>query len=435
MHVDEGKGRKRNARSGGGRESAVSIYNVDMAELVAGEAGVEVSPGRGVPAPERPVVYDTTLRDGEQMPGVRFTPEQKVRIARLLDEARVPQIEAGFPAVSGCELDAIKAVTSLGLDADMLVLTRLTPEDVELARACDADWTLLFIASSPSHLKYKLRTDVQTIAGRIPELVDLVKGYGMVPSFSTEDSTRTPLAHLELLNAVAMEAGAARVGVTDTVGCASPHAISRFVADVKRFTPAALSVHLHNDFGMATANAVMGVAAGAEAVAVTVNGMGERAGNVPLEEFVMSLEALYGVDMGMDTTLFGELSRTVAECSGVPVAPCKPLVGPNAFTHESGIHVAAILEDPFTYEPITPERVGNCRRLTLGKHSGLSYVMDRLRRAGLRVDEDQSQRILDEVKRMGELNGRVDDDQFCAIVHQVTGDGAELPSPGREGSA
>ena len=233
---------------------APSIYNPTMAEAAAlpGCAG-------GFP---RPVIYDTTLRDGEQMPGVRFTSEQKLEIARLLDSAGVPQLEVGFPAVSPGECEAIKGVAAAGLDADILVLTRLTMEDVELARACDADMALLFVASSPSHLTHKLRTDIETIAERIPVIIDRVKAYGITPSFSTEDSTRTPLEDLRRLNTAAVGAGAERVGVTDTVGCASPHAIQRLVRDVKEFTPVPLSIHLHNDFGMATANAVMGVCAG-----------------------------------------------------------------------------------------------------------------------------------------------------------------------------
>ncbi len=383
----------------------------------------------------RPVIYDTTLRDGEQMPGVRFTSEQKLEIARLLDSAGVPQIEVGFPAVSPGECEAIKGVAAAGLDADILVLTRLTVEDVELARACDADMALLFVASSPSHLTHKLRTDIETIAGRIPVIIDRVKDYGITPSFSTEDSTRTPLEDLRRLNTAAVGAGAQRVGVTDTVGCASPHAIQRLVRDVKEFTPMPLSVHLHNDFGMATANAVMGVCAGAGAVAVTVNGIGERAGNVPLEEFIMSMEVLYGVDMGIDTQEFGKLSKMVSQASGVPVNPCKPLVGGHAFTHESGIHIAAILEEPSTYESIPPSMVGNRRVLTLGKHSGLSYVMDRLDQAGVRVSDADTRRILEEVKRLGELNGRVDEDQFATIVERVTGTGSHGLARGREGSA
>lgn len=409
------------------RDFNASIYNDNgsLCPTSAGEDGDDAPPAATARA--RPVVYDTTLRDGEQMPGVRFRPDEKVRIATMLDRVGVPEIEAGFPAVSRGEREAIREVARLGLDARILVLTRLCMEDVELARRCDADCALVFIGSSPTHLRHKLRTDIPSIAERVPPVLERVRDYGMVPSFSTEDSTRTPLSDLRVLHRAALDAGARRIGVTDTVGCASPEAIRGFVTTVKEFTPVPLSVHLHNDFGMATANAVTGATAGAELVATTVNGMGERAGNVPLDEFVMAMEVLYGVDMGMDTSLFFELSRTVAEAAGITLHPTKPLTGSNAFTHESGIHVAAILEDPSTYEAIAPEAVGNHRDLVLGKHSGLSYVTNRLRWEGIEVDALQSRAVLEEVKRVGELKGRVDDETFRDIVHSV------LASYGRAG--
>jgi methanogen homocitrate synthase len=217
----------------------------------------------------------------------------------------------------------------------------------------------------------------------------------------------------------AEECHATRIGVTDTLGCASPEAIFNMVTEVKKHVRIPISVHLHNDFGLALANAIAGVKAGAKAVTTTVNGIGERAGNVPLEQFVATMKYVYRCDLGIDTTKLKELSDIVAEYSGLGMPKNQPLVGQNVFSHESGIHVAAVLNCPMTYEPIPPEEVGNKRHLIMGKKTGLNYIRKRVEELNLVATEEQLAKILCEVKKTGERKGRVSDDEFKQIVSTV----------------
>ena len=373
---------------------------------------IHASPYNSLRLDRKVTIYDSTLRDGEQMPGVSFTREQKVAIARKLDSIRVPQIEAGFPAVSRDERETVREIASLGLDAEILTLSRVTPQDIDAVIHCDPDMILLFAATSDLHLKYKLKMDYPTLRERCLEAIEYAKGHGFKVSFSSEDSTRTPPDRLLDILGAAVDAGVDRIGFTDTVGCATPEAVAGMVRMVKRMLGERkpglpLSVHLHNDFGLGVANALAGVGAGADAVCVTVNGIGERAGNVPLEEFVMAVKVLYGTDLGIHTRELMGLSELVSGCSGVPVHRNKPLVGHNAFCHESGIHVAALLNHHATYEVIPPELVGNTRHLRLGKHTGTTVVRRLLEDRGLTVTPDQVARITDRVKERSDVDGEM----------------------------
>ncbi|MDH7507957.1 MAG: homocitrate synthase family protein [Methanomassiliicoccales archaeon] len=365
------------------------------------------------------IVYDSTLRDGEQMPGVAFNAEQKITIARLLDDARVPQIEAGFPAVSESEQQIIKEITSLGLRAKILALSRVLKSDIDAAVDAGVDLVLLFIATSDLHLKYKLKMNKEQVLSRVVDALDYCRERGVPASVSSEDSMRTDLDFLIKFMKTAEEAGASRLGITDTVGCASPEAVSFVVSSVASNVKKPISIHLHNDFGLALANAIAAVKAGASAVTTTVNGIGERSGNVPLEQFVSVMKFIYGCDLGIDCTRLKELSDTVARFSKCQLSPHHPLVGENAFAHESGIHVAAILNCPMTYECIPPEAVGNRRRLLMGKHTGMTFVKKRLEEMNINATNEQIQRILQLVKMIGEQKGRVTDAEFAQLVEKV----------------
>ncbi|MEM2944454.1 MAG: homoaconitate hydratase [Methanomassiliicoccales archaeon] len=362
------------------------------------------------------IIYDSTLRDGEQMPGVAFTRDQKVEIAALLDDAHVPEIEAGFPAVSESEKDTIKAISSMGLKAKILALSRLVKKDIDDAVDAGVDLVLLFIATSDIHLKYKLKMSREEVLSKVAEALDYCKERGVMASMSSEDSMRTDLDFLMEFLQIAENCGASRLGLTDTVGCASPEAVSHVVSVVAKKVKKPISIHLHNDFGLALANAIAAVKAGASAVTTTVNGIGERSGNVPLEQFVTVMKYLYGCDLGIDCTKLKKLSETVARYSRCTLSPHHPLVGENAFAHESGIHVAAILSCPMTYECIPPETVGNMRRLLMGKHTGMNYIRKRLEELGISTDEKHVHAILQHVKRLGEMKGRVSDEEFLEIV-------------------
>lgn len=366
--------------------------------------------------PNKIMVYDSTLRDGEQMPGVSFKKSEKIAIARKLDDIGVSQIEAGFPAVSREEEKTVKAVKKEGLSAEILALSRLRREDIDVCIECDVDMVLLFIASSSLHLKYKLRMTEEEVLERTGEMVQYTKDHGLKTGFSTEDSTRTEFRILKKLNQAAEQHGADRIGLTDTVGCITPEGMRYLAMKMKQSLSSPFSVHLHNDFGLALANALAGVQSGASAVATTVNGIGERGGNLALEEFVVAMMVLYNKDLGIDTTGLKEVSELVAKLSGVKIPKNKPLVGRNAFSHESGIHVAATLECPMTYEPIPPSFVGNKRKLVLGKHSGKTVVRERLEEKGVIATEKEICDILREIKVIGEQKGRVSSREFWEVV-------------------
>jgi methanogen homocitrate synthase len=365
------------------------------------------------------VIYDSTLRDGEQTPGISFSQEQKLTIARKLDEMHVPEIEAGFPAVSENERDTVKAISSLGLDARILTLSRITRSDIDACVEAGSDLALLFIGTSDIHLKYKFNKPKEFVLEKVAEGLDYCHERGIAAALSAEDSTRTDMDFLLQVYRKAEECHASRIGVTDTLGCASPEAIFNIVTTVRRSLRTPISVHLHNDFGLALANAIAGAKAGAQAVTTTVNGIGERAGNVPLEQFVAALKYVYRCDLGIDTTKLKELSDIVAEYSGLGLPKNQPLVGQNVFSHESGIHVAAVLNCPMTYEPIPPEEIGNKRHLVMGKKTGLNYVRKRVEELGLTASEEQLAKVLCEVKKLGERKGRVADDEFKHIVSAV----------------
>ena len=393
------------------RFSAVSPYNA--ASRVA--------------LPETIIVYDSTLRDGEQMPGVHFTRDQKVAIARKLDEVGVHQIEAGFPAVSDGERESVKTIAGLALDADVLCLSRTLQSDIDAAIDCDVDMVLLFVATSELHLRYKLKMTREQVLEKAVQSVEYAAAHGLKASLSTEDSTRSDLGFMLDVYRASEEAGAARLGITDTLGCAGPDAVSHIVTRIRSATRLPLSVHLHNDFGLGVANSVAAVASGAEAIATTVGGIGERAGNVPLEQFVMTLKHIHKRDIGIKTEGLTDLARMVFDAAKLPLPNNQPWVGSNAFSHESGIHVAAVLNCPMTYECVDPEEVGNRRRLVLGKHSGTAIVRSRLDEKGVTASQEQVCDIVRAIKKAGEEHGRVSDEEFWKIVRQVMS--KEGPNP------
>jgi isopropylmalate/homocitrate/citramalate synthase len=369
--------------------------------------------------PEKIVIYDSTLRDGEQMPGVHFTMDQKVSIARKLAEVGVPQIEAGFPAVSDQEKETVKTIVGLGLSSEVLCLARTTQSDIDAAADCDVDMVLLFIATSDIHMRYKLKMTKEEVVRRAVMSVEYARARGLKTSLSTEDSTRSDVLFLKEMYKACEAAGASRLGITDTLGCAGPEAVSFLVRKMRDATGLPLSVHLHNDFGLGLVNSLAALDSGAEAIATTVGGIGERAGNVSLEQFAMALKHIYKREIGIKTEELTDLNRMVFEAAGMPIPANQPWVGANAFSHESGIHVAAVLNCPMTYECVDPEEVGNRRRLVLGKHSGTALVKARLGERNVNANQEQICDIVRAIKRAGEEHGRVSEDEFWKIVDDV----------------
>lgn len=366
-------------------------------------------------------VYDTTLRDGEQTPGVCLRTPEKVKIARKLDELKIHQIEAGFPVVSNEEKRSIKAIVNEDLNAEILALSRTKKEDIDTAIDCDVDGIITFMGTSDLHIKHKMNMSQEDIVKICLRSIEYAKDHGLFVAFSAEDATRTDLGFLKELYKKAEEYGADRVHIADTVGAISPHGMHYLVSELKKEINTGIALHCHNDFGMALSNSIAGLLAGANAVSTTVNGIGERAGNTSLEELVMALKLIYDVDLGFNVKIFYELSRIVENLTNMKIPENKPIVGKNVFRHESGIHVDAVLEEPFTYEPFLPELIGHQRRIVLGKHSGCRAVRAKLTECGIDVSKDELCKIVEEVKVQREKGKYINDKLFNEIVRSVRG--------------
>ncbi|MBW9220325.1 2-isopropylmalate synthase [Methanothermococcus sp. SCGC AD-155-N22] len=374
--------------------------------------------------PERVKIFDTTLRDGEQTPGVSLTPEEKVEIAVNLNNLGVDVIEAGFPISSQGEREAIKRITSLNMDAEICALARTVKKDIDTAIDCDVDAIHTFIATSPLHRKYKLKMDKDEIIRRAVESVEYIKDHGITVEFSAEDATRTEIPYLIEVYKAVEEAGADRINVPDTVGVMIPKAMEYLIRRIKEEISLPISVHCHNDFGLAVANSLGAVEGGAQQVHCTVNGIGERAGNAALEEVVLSLKMIYGIETGVRTEKLTEVSQLVSKLTGVKLQINKAIVGENAFAHESGIHAHGVLAHALTYEPIPPEIVGQRRKIILGKHTGSHAIECKLKELGFKVGEniteEQFKEIIKRIKDIGDKGKRITDDDVIAIVEDIT---------------
>ena len=332
-------------------------------------------------------IFDTTLRDGEQTPGVSVNPDQKVQIAIKLDELGVDAIEAGFPIVSHGEMQAIKTTVKQGLRAEVCGLARTIESDIDAALKCDLSYVHTFIATSDIHMQYKLKMTREQVLEKAINAVEYSKKHGLKVEFSAEDATRSDREFLiKVFNAV-KEAGADRVDIPDTVGYATPQYVGELVREVNAATGLPVSVHCHDDFGLAVANSIAGINAGAACAHVTINGLGERAGNASLEEFVMALQCLFNKSHGIRTELLYDVSKFVSNTMGIIVQPNKAIIGENAFGHESGIHTHGVISNPLTYEPISPELVGRKRWLQAGKHACANGIRAMLEEFGIKPTE------------------------------------------------
>ncbi len=371
--------------------------------------------------PDSITVYDTTLRDGEQTPGVCLRTPEKLRIAKKLDELGIHQIEAGFPVVSNEEKRSIKAIVKEDLNADILVLSRTKKEDIDTAIDCDVDGVITFMGTSQIHLEHKMKMTQEEILNICMKSIEHAKDHGLFVAFSAEDATRTDLNFLKKIYKKAESYGVDRVHIADTVGAISPQGMNYLVTELRSTLHTDIALHCHNDFGMALSNSISGLLAGANAISTTVNGIGERAGNASLEELVMALKIIYDVDLGFNIKIFYELSKLVEELTSLRIPETKPIVGRNVFRHESGIHVDAVLEEPLTYEPFLPELIGHQRRIVLGKHSGCRAVKAKLDECGIEVTRDELCQIVEKVKSQREKGKYINDDLFNKIVMSVRG--------------
>lgn len=373
-------------------------------------------------------ICDVTLRDGEQMPGVVFRPDEKLDIALRLDEIGVEVIEAGFPVVSKAEKSAVKEVCDLGLNAKISALSRSVKEDVDAALDCGVDMISVFIATSELHLKYKLHMSCPEAIRCALDAVEYAKDHGLIVRFSAEDATRTDFETLKKLYKKAEERHADYISVADTVGVMNPRTTYYMISEIKKVVNIPICMHCHDDLGMALANTLAGAEAGAKQLHTTVNGIGERSGNTPLEELLVALRLHHGIDR-YDLTKLKDLSKLVESYSGIPVAKNKAVVGANAFAHESGIHVAAVLEEPRTYELYSPELVGAARHIIIGKHTGAKALKYITQRMGYRLKESDLCALSERVKMCSEFKRPINCEELRKLIHNMENIEVIYPGP------
>ena len=371
--------------------------------------------------PKKIRILDTTLRDGEQTPGVSLTPENKLRIAQRLDELGVNVIEAGFAAVSEGEMEAVKLIAKQGLNAEVSSATRGTKGDIDAVLKSGASTICMIIPTSELHIECKLRKTHQQILKATEDCVTYAKDHGLTVEFLAEDATRANFDYLTKVCQTAAAVHVDRIIPCDTVGILTPERTYEFFSKLKGKVKVPLGVHCHNDFGMAVANSVAALGSGAEEVHATINGLGERAGNASLEEIVVALKALYDIDTSIKTELLYSTSQLVSRLTGILVQPNKAIVGANAFRHESGIHTQGLLENPLTYEPIDPSLVGGARYIATGKHSGSHALKAGVENMGIHPTDEQLKEISARVKSLGDKGKAVTDADLLAIAEAATG--------------
>ncbi len=353
-------------------------------------------------------IFDTTLRDGEQSPGTSFSYDDKRQIAAILDEMGTHVIEAGFPVNSDAEFEAVRDIAA-ATTSTTCGLARVVDGDIEAALDSGVEMVHTFVSTSDVQIEDSMHATREEVVQSAVESVERITEAGAICMFSPMDATRTDEEFLiEVIEAVT-EAGTDWINIPDTTGVATPGRYYELIEKVSAHTDAYIDVHTHDDFGLATANALSGIEAGAHQAQVSVNSIGERAGNAAYEEVVMAVESLYQTDTGIDTTRIIELSGIVEEKSGMPTPGNKPVVGDNVFSHESGIHAAGVIENPDTFEPgvMTPEMVGAQRRLVLGKHTGTHSVRERLIEQGFDPTEEEVRSVTRRVKDYGAQKERV----------------------------
>ena len=373
-------------------------------------------------------IFDTTLRDGEQTPGVALTIDEKIQIATKLNNLGVDKIEVGFPASSKGEIESAKEIKSIGLESTLVGLSRSLKSDVDSVLDADLEYIHTFIGTSQLHRDYKLKMSKEKVIEKAAEAVEYAKDHGLAVEFSAEDATRTEGDFLMDIYDEVINAGADFIDIPDTVGVLTPGLTRNLIIDFKnRFKKIPISVHFHNDFGLATANTLTAIECGANQFHATVNGIGERTGNCSLEEIIMTLKVVYDVDLGVDTTRLYSLSKLVGRLTGIKMPVNKPIVGDNAFAHESGIHVHGILNNSSTYEPISPEMVGHSRRIVLGKHTGANAVKSKLKEYHIDLTDEQFNKVFDDIKSLGDSGKCLTDDELVSIAITELSSARETP--------
>lgn len=348
--------------------------------------------------------HDTTLRDGEQTSGVSFSRENRMLIAKKLDEIGIDFIELGFAASSEKQCDDIRQITKVGLKAKTMSLARPLKSDIDAALRSGVDGVILVIGFSDIHLKYKFKKKYSEVLNIMSKGIKYAKNNGLYVQISAEDATRTPNERLAELASLGDKLGADRICISDTLGLGTPELITSEVKSIRSACNMPISAHCHNDFGLAVANSIAAVTAGAEFLAVTVNGIGERCGNASFEQCVMALTQIYDYDTNINLKKIKEVSKLVSDVTNIQLEPTRPIVGKNCFRHESGIHVNGILKNPQCYEPYNPELIGSKSEIVIGKTNGISAIKYFAMKLGVKLDDSDCTVILEQVQKKADEN-------------------------------
>jgi homocitrate synthase NifV len=347
---------------------------------------------------KRIFIVDTTLRDGEQTAGVVFANEEKIAIATMLSDLGVDQLEVGIPTMGGDEKQAIKDIVKRNLKSSIMAWNRPVISDINESIDCGVDAVAISISVSDIHIKNKLKKSREWVLEKMVEGVEYAKKNGLYVSVNGEDASRSDRDFLVKFMKIAKEAGADRFRYCDTVGVMGPFEIEEQIRYLHENTGFDIEMHTHNDFGMAAANTIAGVRAGANHVGLTVNGLGERAGNAALEEVLMAFKYVYGMEVDVDTTKFREISEYVSRASGRELPIWKAIVGTNMFAHESGIHADGAIKNPKNYEAFDPRVVGLERQIVIGKHSGKAAIVNKFKEYNIDLTDEEAAGILEMVR-------------------------------------
>lgn len=360
-------------------------------------------------------ILDTTLREGEQTPHVTFTISEKLEIATLLDEFGVDIIEAGHPQVSKDICEAVKNIANQGYNSEILAHCRSLQEDIDLALSCDVDWVGIFFCVSNKRIEQHFRKNIENIQTQIAKTVEYAKDHGLKVRYTPEDTVRTEYPTLLQVSKAAIDAGADRISIADTVGAMTPLHMHHFIKKIQSDLDVPLHVHCHNDLGMATANALAAYEAGVRLIDVTVNGLGERVGITPLSELCIALYSLYHVDNHWKFELLLDIAQKVSEFSGLPIPTNTPVIGDHAFIHNAGLHVAAVLRNPEFYEIFPAELIGKKRTFILDKMASSQTIKQKLEEIGIEACDTHVNTILNHAK--SKEKGIISDEEICHLLN------------------